>query len=719
MMNSDGNSWPDIEAALIATQDLDLARLLDSSDVTYNGAYQLSAPPRVYASLCRYYPMIETVVQDLTGKQFQLALSQTVPMGTLPPDSDEAVDEGLMSFDLSSADVTEAILAPESIAAIPSYTLRFVPYVGSSAVLIASALRQAFYRRSREHGADQLYPRQGDAVTIDVDRLLQMLGRVFSRATFFRVFKSGAMDWFVRRADPVHRFVNGKVIRQANTYTYRGLLLTPGDAQDLFEWLVKSGATEEPAEALKLAIETPRDQILTFPYRVPDPLRDKRFDSAVSVHEVLQSVMGASRLTPALAGLCDRLSVHLIRPESFLAVPWYWFHRVLPDLGADLGVLYLMSKNCCYIDWARGKDRSTFWVSGGMTTLQKWIGSETLPARIPHQNPSSRGRPRKEQVSVESQYTRDWRAANRKLASQYLCRVATRAGNNGTDWQLRVEEVRLTASDEILKGALYSFLLGEHSEQALEVIRAFSAEPLLRQLLLSALRLDPVQISHYETLVKHGICHSETLAADQICHFDTLADSLNCHFETLVRADICQFDTIIKILIRLKDSALIPNIANQPDTIADQSTAVIETNGVVGYFTGAEWDFGMILERINPKLRERLLAPSHQSRFISWLIYGCLTDSIHSPLSFAVSRALESASDAGGPAVRLAALPAAQLAGLLWDERLRVQAGYIGRNVIAQTGAEDLEALLLSAPDSASRSRLLQRALDALGVRAA
>jgi hypothetical protein len=160
-------------------------------------------------------------------------------------------------------------------------------------------------------------------------------------------------------------------------------------------------------------------------------------------------------------------------------------------------------------------------------------------------------------------------------------------------------------------------------------------------------------------------------------------------------------------------------MANQPDTIADQSTVVIEANGVVGYFTGAEWDFGVILERINPKLRERLLTPSHQSRFLSWLIYGCLTDSIHSPLSFAVSRTLESAGDAGGPAVRLAALPAAQLAGLLWDERLRVQAGYIGRNVFAQTGAEDLEALLLSAPDSASRSRLLQRALDALGVRAA
>ena len=78
-MNSDGNSWPDIEAALIATQDPDLARLLDSSDVTYNGAYQLSAPPRVYASLCRYYPMIETVVQDLTGSSSSLRSPKLCP----------------------------------------------------------------------------------------------------------------------------------------------------------------------------------------------------------------------------------------------------------------------------------------------------------------------------------------------------------------------------------------------------------------------------------------------------------------------------------------------------------------------------------------------------------------------------------------------------------------------------------------------------------------
>ena len=720
-MNSEGNAWSDIQAVLAAKQDAALAHLLDSASVSYNGSYQLSAPPMVYASLCRYYPLIETVVQDLTGKEFRLTMSPTVPMGTLPglsplPTASEAAEDGLLTLEFGASDVSEAILAPESIAAIPAYLLRFVPFVGSNAVLIASALRQAFYRRSREHGADQLYPRLGDAVTIDVEGLLNMLGRVISRATFFRVFKSGALDWFVHRAEPVHRFVNGKIVRQANTYTYRGLLLTPGDAQDLYRWLLEAGLSADPAGTLKKALETPRDHMLVFPYRAPDPSKDDIFSTAASVHEVLQAALGDSRLTPALAGLCDRLAAHLIRPESFLAVPWYWFHRVLPDLGADLGMLYLMSKNCCYIDWARGKDRNTFWVPGGLPTLQKWIRSETLPGRIPHLKQSARGRPRKQEVNPGTEYTREWREANRQLASQYLCRVATRSNAAGLDWQLRVEEVRLTASDELLKGAMYAFLLSEASAEQRLALQAFSSDTRYAQLLRGALRLDARRICHYETLVSQGICQFETLEAEQICHFDTLADSLNCHFETLVDAEICQFDTIIKILFRLKDSAIFPKNTIQPDTQTCEIPASQEQNRVVGYFLDDGWDVEALLARVNPALRERILPPPSRNHFLTWLIHGCLTKSIHSPLSFAVSRTLETMNGAGGSAERLAALNAPVLAELLWGERQRIQAGYIGRSPLAAAGADDLEALLASSSDTRTRAQLLQRTIDILGI---
>jgi len=721
-MDSESKSWLDIQAVLTARQDPALAQLLDSASVTYNGSFQLSAPPMVYASLCRYYPLIETVVQDLTGKSFRLVMDTTVPMVTVSgssPDVDSSTpsEDGVLSFQMGAADVTQAILAPESIAAIPSYLLRFVPYVGSSAVLIATALRQAFYRRSREHGADQLYPRQGDEVSIDVDGLLNMLGHVISRATFFRIFKSGAMDWFVRRAEPAHRLVNGKVVRQPNTYTYLGLQLTPGDAQDLYHWLVRTGAREDPAAALQRALDLPRDQILAFPYRVPDPEKDKLFGAAVSVHEILQAAAGATRLTPLLAGLCDQLALHLIRPESFLAVPWYWFHRVLPDLGPDLGMLYLMSKNCCYIDWARGKDRNTFWVPGGLATLQKWIRSETLPQRIPHKNPSSRGRPRKEVVKSDSRYTREWREANRQLASQYLCRLNTRPGDQGIDWQLRVEEVRLTASDEILKGALYAYLYDEKSSAHTKALSAFASDPRFAPLLRKALHLNPARICHYETLVSEGICQFETLDAEQICHFDTLADSLNCHFETLVSAGICQFDTVIKILHRLKDSSIFPKNTFQPDSGPDFSpTAQDDEKRVVGFFSGEQWDMARILTAVNPVLKERILSSSSGDIFMAWLLQGCLTAAIHSPMSFAVSRTLEASTAPAGPAARLAALPARELAELVRQEVQRMQAGYIGRSYLDTPGADDLEALLVSARDAHTRMQLLQRALDALGI---
>jgi hypothetical protein len=136
-MNPETNAWLDIQAALTATQDPALSQLLDSASVAYDGTYQLTAPPMVYANLCRYFPLIETVVQDLTGKEFRLAMSASVPMGTdqtlrqIPSESGN--EDELMTFETGASDVTQAILAPESIAAIPAYLLRFVPFAGPNA----------------------------------------------------------------------------------------------------------------------------------------------------------------------------------------------------------------------------------------------------------------------------------------------------------------------------------------------------------------------------------------------------------------------------------------------------------------------------------------------------------------------------------------------------------------------------------------------------------
>jgi hypothetical protein len=406
----------------------------------------------------------------------------------ISPDLEHISDNLTLSSGAST--VTDAILQPESIAAVPSYLLRFIPYVGADAVLVAIALRQAFYRFGKARGPEQSSPKAGDKVSLEVERILAMLGGALSRATYFRLLKSGALDWFVTNLGSGHQVVKGQVQRLPNEYQYRGALLTAGDASDLADCLLASGLQENPAKAMAATLAILRNQILKFPYRVP---AGERFSKALSVTDLLRQLLPNTRLNPELLALCDALSTALIRPDSFLAVPWYWFRKVLPAMGTDLGGLYLMARACGYTDWASGKDRDRFWVQGGEATLQAWVRSKSLPRLIPAEKVSSAGRPRKETVSDQSDYVRAWRERSRELARGYLLRSATRAGKTDptqTDWQLRVGPTALTNEDQTLRDALYAFLCAaDQADPALpEALAALRQNTALQNSLLAAAR---------------------------------------------------------------------------------------------------------------------------------------------------------------------------------------------------------------------------------------
>ncbi len=701
------NGWTEILESLAGLENDQLQGLLDSCQLSFDGNFIIEAEESVYSSLCQYYPLIETLVQDKTGKHLRLNLEKSVPMGT---------DASSVRVEIAAANVTDAILKPDSIAAVPSYLLRFVPYVGSSAVLIATALRQAFYRASREHGADQLYPRQDDKVTINVQSLLKTLGNVFSRAKFFRIFQQGDMDWFVQRAEPKHRVANGRIQREPNTYLYRGLVLTPGDAQDLYEWLLAEGLSFDPLAVLSKAITISRDQILAFPYRLPSTQETTLFTEPANVHQVVSRALAPKTMDPTLAGLCDRLASHLIRPESFLAIPWYWFQRVLPELGDDLGVLYLMCKNCCYVDWARGKDRNTFWVPGGLPTLQGWIRSETLPKRIPLAKPSKRGRPKATEINPDSAYTRQWRQVNRDLASQYLCRLDTRSSDNGIDWHLQVSDVQLTAADESLKQALYAFLFAPPDPVSPELLSDYASDEQWQHLMLRNAQVNPLRLCHFETLVKAGICRNETLDSEQICHFDTLVDGLNYYFETLIEAEICQFDTIIKILNKLKYAPFFKQKTIPTNITSEMDGLDLEMSKESLAELKKDWDYHNLMGGINPELRNRIQKLGLEKKFLAWLIAGSLNADIHSPVSFAIAATLENQQSAAAPAARLADLPADELSRLLRKTISRIKQNYLGPVMIGSAAGEDLESLLQSTQDRQQRLKLLRRMADTLGL---
>lgn len=707
------NTWATIENMLIATCGDDLSHLLGKSQVSYDGMYEIAAEEQEFTRLCQYYPLIETVVQDVAEVRVRLRNKSTVPMGT---------DTEVIQVKAGSSSVTEAIMRPESIVAVPAYLLRFVPFVGSAPVLIAVALRQAFYRTSHDQGFTQIYPRQGDSVTVDVAALLRSLGEVISRAKFFRLFKEEKMSWFVSRSDAEHTFKDGRIQRLPNTYQYRGLLLTPGDASDLYDWLQKHDIRGNPIEVLTEALRTGRDNILQFPYRTPDSANPLFFDQAVSVHHIVTLALESQRLNTILASLCDALTSHLIRPESFLAIPWYWFRKVLPQLGDDLGALYLLSKNCCYIDWAHGQDRNTFWVPGGLPTLQAWIGSASLPKRIPQKEPSQRGRPRNQEVKENTEYVRAWRDEKRTLASLYLCRVDTRRTETGLDWQLEVNDTQLIDDDIRLRDTFYDFM---HDPKYHTMVAALPTQldnkDFVNLLQRASRDKGKDAICHFDTLVSMGICNFDTLGRQDIINFDTLVDALICHFETLVRNKICHFDTIINILLKLKNTFQSLKYIQPPNTKApDLQFVTLEDQKevVAGYYKAGKWQLSKILSRINPLLANQIQERVQVEIFVSWLIYGSLTSQINSPLSFAVSRALESGQDAGGPAWRLANLDPDNLAEQLWHIKQRLEAGYLGDQHAFTATSSDLRHFFSSVESTSEKLFLIQRLADALGIHA-
>ncbi len=501
------NAWPQIRAAL--SPNLALQGLVDSCLATYDGVYTLSAPPGTFPALAANYPDLAYQVFTITQQPLRVqvfeqhtstevslsfsdkakfpSIRKTTVETRVSPQTTGASPES-MHLSAGASTVTDAILQPESIAAVPMYLLRFIPYVGTDAVLVAIALRQAFYRLGKVRSPEQSAPRAGDKVSLEVERILSMLGGALSRATYFRLMKSGALDWFVTNLGSGHQVVRGQVQRLPNEYQYRGALLTPGDASDLADYLLSFGLLENPAKSLASALATPRNQILQFPYRVPGR---GHFTEALSVADLLRQLLPNTRLNPELLALCDALSTALIRPESFLAVPWYWFKKVLPAMGTDLGGLYLMARACGYTDWASGKDRDRFWVQGGEATLQAWVRSKSLPRMIPAEKTSSAGRPRKEAVQSQSDYVRGWRERSRELARGYLLRSSTRvdkADPSQTDWQLRVGQTALTSEDQTLRDAVYAFLCAaDQIRPALpEALLALRQSPSLQNALLAA-----------------------------------------------------------------------------------------------------------------------------------------------------------------------------------------------------------------------------------------
>ena len=99
------NGWTEILESLAGLENDQLQGLLDSSRLGYDGNFTIVATESIYSGLCQYYPLIETLIQDKTGKHLRLNLEKSVPVGT---------ESTSVRVEIAAASVTDAILKPDS-----------------------------------------------------------------------------------------------------------------------------------------------------------------------------------------------------------------------------------------------------------------------------------------------------------------------------------------------------------------------------------------------------------------------------------------------------------------------------------------------------------------------------------------------------------------------------------------------------------------------------
>jgi len=360
-------------------------------------------------------------------------------------------------------------------------------------------------------------------------------------------------------------------------------------------------------------------------------------------------------------------------------------------------------------------------VPGGLSSLQQWIGSSSLPKQIPQTEPSLRGRPRSDTIKDSSEYVRSWREDKRLLISKYLLRIDTRHSDTGLDWEIEVYDTQLTPNDEVLRDAIFDFVYNSYSSPNPGMLaNALFNKNITALVYRAGFLLEDIHKCNYETLVSKGICNFDTLPSEDICNFDTLVKDLICHFEILVSQNICNFDTVINILIRLINTFKVPIYTQPPDTASNLPTSEQgnkQKEVVIGYFDNLNWKLDLILSRVNPVLSKQIREDIQPLSFISWLIYGNLTSQITSPMSFAVARTLETRMDAGGAALRLAKASPKDLSTQLWVIKQRLETGYMGDSVLSNDSLPDLKAFLSAESSNQGKLNLLQRLIDVLGIR--
>ena len=324
----------------------------------------------------------------------------------------------------------DALIEPHKVVVIPGYFRRWVSFLGPTLAWVVVAFRQVMYLGTRHKVRPNVVFRTSPA------QVARWAG--IARNTLWRNMKDHRLRWFLKQPDPdkhVYEFITT-------------MPLTPGDAEQLRNFLVHAGAQSDPIAAIETALNTPVSQILPFPPLQPEDKHLEMEPMPRSIQDIVIDSCGNTKASEfkQVNELADQLAVHLIPPNDVIIISHYFLLNWVKHLGAAPSWFIALLRDQCYI----GKDevRNTVWVHGGDPEIAQMLGlsrSKTISEWLTPLEDSRFERPLRDEPASQKGESRNVRTERREikrnLVKLFVERVDYLDQSNNTAWQFQANLV--------------------------------------------------------------------------------------------------------------------------------------------------------------------------------------------------------------------------------------------------------------------------------------
>jgi hypothetical protein len=218
-------------------------------------------------------------------------------------------------------------------------------------------------------------------------------------------------------------------------------------------------------------------------------------------------------------------------------------------------------------------------------------------------------------------------------------RIEYRSSGGDYDWLFKVQRMDpLLPEHEQIKQAVFNLLISVEDAEVLEEFYCY---------------LDEMPNDWRETLKNDPMIVLRLSKCANDCS-ETLKTVLNDWIETVKDLPNDCFETLLKILKSFKDSQ------KEKDSSSNQNSSGFRKSLPNLVEDGTDqnriWEVDHLLRRVNPRVREALIAQEQSSiPLVSWILYGVSNATIQNPLSLAISQLTDQPGvTAGGAYDRLA-----------------------------------------------------------------